>query len=81
MTDTVETSWSQTFGISFEQTFKYEVGLLGTGGGGGETKFGFSAEFGSWVTKSTAVQVGSSSSVEVELKPKQAVKAKLTAHD
>ena len=78
VTDTVETSWSQTFGISFEQMFKYEVGFLGTKGGG-ETKFGFSAQFGSGVTKSTSVQVGSSSSVEVELKPKQAVKAKLTA--
>ena len=78
MTNTVETSWSQTFGFSFEQTFAYEVGFLGTVGGG-ETKFGFSAQFGSGGSHSTAVQVGSSSSVEVELKPKQAVKAVLTA--
>ena len=78
VTNTVETSWSQTFGFSFEQTFKYEVGFLGTGGGG-ETKFGFNAQFGSGGSQSTAIQVGSSSSVDVELGPKQAVEAILTA--
>eukprot|EP00731_Ephydatia_muelleri_P024440 Em0016g711a len=78
VTSTVETSWSQTFGINFEQTFKYEVGFLGTGGGG-ETKFGFNAQFGSGGSQSTAITVGSSSSVEVVLGPKQAVEAVLTA--
>ncbi|KAL5484306.1 hypothetical protein EMCRGX_G020780 [Ephydatia muelleri] len=78
VTNTVGTSWSQTFGISFEQTFKYEVGFLGTGGGG-ETKFGFSAQFGSGGSQSTAIMVGSSSSVSVVLGPKQAVEAVLTA--
>ena len=78
VTDTVETSWSETFGISFEQMFKYEVGFLGAGGGG-ETKFGFSAQFGRGASKSTAVQVGSSSSVEVELEPNKEVSAVLTA--
>ena len=78
VTNTVDTTWSQTFGFNFEQTFKYEVGFLGTGGGG-ETKFGFSAQFGSGGSQSTAVQVGSSSSVGVQLGPNQAVEAILTA--
>eukprot|EP00731_Ephydatia_muelleri_P035069 Em0094g19a len=59
VTNTVETSWSQTFGISFEQSFTYK--------------------FGSGSSHSTAITVGSSSSVEVELRPKQAVKAVMTA--
>ena len=78
VTNTVGTSWSETFGFSFDQTFKYEVGFLGTGGGG-ETKFGFSAQFGSGGSQSTAIQVGSTSSVAVVLPPNQSAVTVLTA--
>ena len=78
VTNTVGTTWSQTFGFNFEQTFRYEVGYSGIKLGG-ETKYGFSAQFGSGSSHSTAVQIGSSSSVEVQLGPKQTVEAILIA--
>lgn len=42
---TVGTSWSQSYTLSFNQTIKYEVGFLGTGGGG-STSFGFQGQWG-----------------------------------
>ena len=80
-TNTVGTTWSQTFGLNFEQTFmiRYEVCYCSEIGLGGETKFGFSAQFGSGSSHSTAAQIGSSSSVEVQLGPKQTVEAILMA--
>ena len=78
VTNTIEESWSKTYGISFDQTISYEVGFMGTKGGG-ETKFGFSAQFGSGGSRSTAMSVGSSNSVTIELGPNQAIEAVLSA--
>eukprot|EP00731_Ephydatia_muelleri_P024438 Em0016g709a len=70
--------YSATFNAAIQDSVTNTVGFLGTGGGG-ETKFGFSAQFGSGGSQSTAIMVGSSSSVSVVLGPKQAVEAVLTA--
>ena len=72
-TNTYEDSWI-TDGISFDQTISYEVGFMGTKGGR-ETKFGFSAQFGSGGSRSTEVMVGLASSFTVELGPNQAFEA------
>lgn len=76
--NTAGTTWSNTYGTTFEQSFHYEIGFLGTGGGG-STTFGFSAQFGRGGENSQTVTLGSSDGVQVELAPNESVVAVLTA--
>lgn len=78
VTDTVESNWSQMDTITVGQKIKYEIGFLGTGGGG-ETSISYSHSWGEGGSVSKSVTVGSSSGVQVELNPGESVKAKLTA--
>lgn len=78
VSQTVSTSWSTSGSITVKQAFKYEVGFLGTGGGG-ETSFSFQASWGKGGSESKTVTVGSSAGVKVDLDPGQAVVAQLSA--
>lgn len=70
--NTASTEWSETGSFSFGQTLKYEVEFLGTGGGG-ETSFGFSREWGESGEESQTIVVGVRSGVSVELEPGEVV--------
>lgn len=76
--NTVSNSWSESTRISFDQSIKYEVGFLGTGGGG-ETKFGFQQEFGLSHTKSQTTTVGTTTGISVDLNPGEEVIVELNA--
>ncbi|MCB0428698.1 MAG: follicular epithelium yolk protein subunit [Flavobacteriales bacterium] len=78
VTNTVESNWSQTSTIEVSQTISYEVGFLGSGGGG-ETSFSFSQAWGKGGSESKSIAVGSDSGVSVELEPGESVEAQLTA--
>ncbi len=78
VTDTVESNWSQTNTISVSQSVSYEVGFLGSGGGG-ETSFSYSREWGEGGSKSTSVTVGSETGVSVDLDPGESIEAVLSA--
>ena len=78
VSDTVSSSWNVQHTVSVNQKIKYEIGFLGTGGGG-ETDISYSQSWGESGEKSKTVTIGSSSSVSVSLKPNQAVEATLTA--
>ncbi|WP_400193681.1 follicular epithelium yolk protein subunit [Hymenobacter sp. B81] len=78
VTDTVESNWSQTYGLEASQSISYGVSFLGSGGGG-ETSLSFSASFGQGGSQSTSVTVGSQQDVSVELQPGESVTAVLTA--
>ena len=78
VTDTSESSWETGGTFTVGQMIKYEVGFLGTGGGG-ETSFSYSQSWGIGGKKSKSVTVGSTSAVTITLKPKQAVEAILSA--
>src|SRR6218665_612216 len=78
VTDTVSNAWSNSNKIKFEQSIKYEVGFLGTGGGG-ETKFGFEKDWGKTNTVSKSTTVGTDSGVSVELKPRESAIVELSA--
>ena len=76
--ETVKTTWSTTETIDVSQSIKYEVGFLGTGGGG-QTSFSFSHEWGEGGENSKSVTVGSSAGVSIELDPNETVIAELSA--
>ncbi len=78
VTNQVDNTWSQTNTIKVQQTFKYNVSFLGTGGGG-ETSIGYEHAWGQSKTESLAVTVGTTSGVSVTLQPGQSVTAQLTA--
>ncbi len=78
VTNQVDNTWSQTNAIKVQQTFKYNVSFLGTGGGG-ETSIGYEHTWGQSKTESLAVTVGTTSGVSVTLQPGQSVTAQLTA--
>ncbi|MEV5574428.1 hypothetical protein AB0L06_30710 [Spirillospora sp. NPDC052269] len=78
VSNTVENSWSESNSLSFNQSISYDVSFLGTGGGG-ETSFGYSHEWGSSHSNSKTVEVGSESGVSVRLEPGQEVVAELSA--
>jgi hypothetical protein len=71
-------TWSQSNSVEFTQSFKYEIGFLGTGGGG-ETSMSYNHTWGESKTESKTVTVGSTSGVVVRLEPGQAVVARLSA--
>ncbi|SMF37342.1 hypothetical protein [Pseudobacteriovorax antillogorgiicola] len=78
VTNSVSDTWSKSNTVSFTQKVSYKVGFLGTGGGG-ETSMSYSHTWGESKTESQSVTVGTDSGVSVILKPKEAVKAQLTA--
>jgi len=78
VSNSVENSWSQSDSIDVGQKFKYEVEFLGSGGGG-ETSFSYSQEWGIENKEKKEITVGSSQGVTIELDPGQSVEAQLTA--
>ena len=78
VSDSVTSSWNTGGTLSVGQMIKYEVGFLGTGGGG-ETSLSYSQSWGVGGTKTKTVTVGSRSSVKVSLKPNEGVVATLSA--
>ncbi|BCT68244.1 hypothetical protein [Nitrosospira sp. NRS527] len=76
--NTTESNWSQTDTVSVEQKIKYEIGFLGTGGGG-ETSMSYSHSWGKGGSESMSITVGSDSGVSVELAPGESVEAQLSA--
>ena len=75
--DTVTSSWNTQNTISVNQKIKYNIGFLGTGGGG-ETDISYSHSWGEGGEESKTVTIGTSTGVSVTLKPNQAVEASLT---
>jgi hypothetical protein len=78
VSDTTESTWSETNTISVEQSFSYNVAFLGAGGGG-ETSMSYSHEWGQGGSQTKSVTVGSDAGVSVSLKPGESVDAQLTA--
>lgn len=76
--NTTESNWSETDGIEVGQKFTYELGFLGDGGGG-ETSLKYTHEWGKGESESSAVTIGSTSGVEVDLEPGESIDAVLTA--
>lgn len=76
--NTTESNWSQTDTIEVGQKITYEVGFLGSGGGG-ETSMSYSHAWGQGGSESRSITVGSSAGVKVDLDPGESVEAQLTA--
>jgi hypothetical protein len=78
VTNTTGSSWTNSNAIEVDQTFKYDVSFLGTGGGG-ETSLKYTHSWSDTKTESTSVTVGQTSGVSVDLQPGQSVLAVLSA--
>ncbi|VAW77803.1 hypothetical protein MNBD_GAMMA12-1074 [hydrothermal vent metagenome] len=78
VSNTAQTSWSNSNSIKVSQKIKYEIGFLGTGGGG-ETGLEYTRNWGKGGSKSKTTSVGSSQGVSVLLEPGEHVVAQLTA--
>ncbi|MDF2725184.1 MAG: Yolk protein 1 [Paenibacillus sp.] len=76
--NTVESNWSQSSTVTAEQSIHYEIGFLGTGGGG-ETSLSYSHTWGTGGSKSQTITVGTDTGVSVELDPGETVVAELSA--
>lgn len=74
VTDTVETNWSQTIGLSVTQSVEYGVKFLR-----GETSFTFSYDFQKGGSHSKSLSVGQISGIMVDLEPGESVRAELSA--
>jgi hypothetical protein len=78
VSNTTESNWSSTNSIEVGQKITYNVGFLGTGGGG-ETSMTYNHTWGQGGSESKSVTVGSTSGVSVELDPGESIEAQLTA--
>lgn len=78
VSNTTESNWSTTNTIEVGQKITYNVGFLGTGGGG-ETSMSYSHQWGEGGSESKSITVGSTSGVSVELNPGESIEAQLTA--
>lgn len=78
VTDTVVSSWQKGGEFTVDQRIKYNIVVLGTGGGG-ETGFSYTDSWGIGGQKSQQISVGSSSAIEVTLDPGESVIAELSA--
>ena len=78
VSNTVTNTWQTGGSLTFDQKIKYEVGFLGTGGGG-ETGLSISQSWGVGGSSSKSQSFGSTSGVTVTLKPHQSVKSVLSA--
>lgn len=76
VSNTVSSSWQVSSKLSFSQSIKYEVSILGIGG---ETTFGFEQQFGTNKTNTHETTVGTTASVSVELEPNEEVIVELSA--
>jgi hypothetical protein len=76
--NTTSSNWSTGGTLTVGQKITYEVGFLGTGGGG-ETSLSYSQSWGIGGQESTSVTVGSNSGVSVTLDPGESVIAQLSA--
>lgn len=76
--DTTTSSWNTGGKFTFTQTMKYQVGFLGTGGGG-ETSLQYEESWGEGETKSKSITLGQQSGVAVTLDPGQTVEVELTS--
>lgn len=72
------TQWNVNTKISIDQKFKYEVGFLGTGGGG-ETSFSFETGYGQGASETRASTITTSNTASFSIDPGQTVKAVLSA--
>ncbi|KAF9794855.1 hypothetical protein SFRURICE_015134 [Spodoptera frugiperda] len=78
ITETFSNTWSVGGELEVGQEITYSVNF-GVGSAGGTTKFSYAAKWGNDTTREKSATLGSSTSVEVELNPGQAVIASLTA--
>jgi hypothetical protein len=78
VTDSSESHWSSTQGFEFSQMFQYEVGFLGTGGGG-ETTLAYSRQFGKGGAEIRSYSIGTTNGVTVSVPPNWGVQSLLTA--
>jgi hypothetical protein len=76
--DTVSSNWSTGGTLTVGQEFEYGVEFLGAGGKG-KTSISYSQSWGIGGEHSKTVTVGSESGMSVELKPQEAVEARLSA--
>lgn len=76
--NTVSSSWETGGALSVGQKIHYQIGFLGTEGGG-ESSISYEQSWGIGGEKSRTVTVGTSAGVEVELQPGQSVIAELVA--
>ena len=74
VSESVESNWSDTIGISVSQSVSYGTKFVG-----GDTSIAFNAEFQKGGSKSRTVTVGQTSGVAVDLDPGESVKAVLSA--
>lgn len=78
VSETVETNWSQTYGLEVGQTVSYGIAFSGVNLGG-ETSISYSSEFGTGGSRSQAVTVSATQGVSVEVPAHQSRKAQLSA--
>ena len=78
VTQSTTTSWETGGDFTVGQTFKYEIGFLGTGGGG-ETSMSYTQSWGKGGSETKAVTIGSTAGVTVTLEPGESVIASLSA--
>ena len=78
VSNTVTSTWQTGGSLTFGQTIKYEVGFLGSGGGG-ETSLSYSQSWGVGGSSAKMQSVGSRSGVMVTLEPHESVISVLTA--
>jgi hypothetical protein len=75
---THESNWSNTSAVEISQTISYEISFLGSGGGG-ESSFSYTETWEKGGSDSESITLGTSTGVDAELQPGQAVDAELTA--
>jgi hypothetical protein len=78
VTDTSTSTWSTGGSLSFSQKIEYGVKFLGVGGKG-ETAMSFTGSWGTGGSHSKSITVGSTSGVDVTLKPGKGVESVLSA--
>ncbi|CAG9572648.1 unnamed protein product [Danaus chrysippus] len=76
--NTITTSWSQSKEISVSQEFEYDLSVI-FAKISGSTEISFTSTYGKSEERSETVTIGSTSAVEIELKPGQSATAVLTA--
>jgi hypothetical protein len=76
--NTTSSNWSTGGNLTVQQMIKYEIGFLGTGGGG-ETTLSYEQSWGIGGQESKSVTIGSTSGVNVDLDPGESVVVELSA--
>ena len=77
-TNSSTTSWSDSNSFTFSQSIKYQIGFLGTGGGG-STGLSYNHTWGEGGSETASTTIGTTSGVTVTLQPKQNITATLSA--